>query len=194
MWSASIKDNLKTTKLDPMVLKVASDIELIQLTLLDATTIFEAVDSQRDYLGKWLPFVAFTKEIKDTENFVNAVVNTPKDEIEYTFTIKVKNEFAGLIALKDTDRLNKKTEIGYWLSEKFQKQGIVTKSVKKLCGFAFNNLNLNRIQIKCAVGNKSSINIPKRLGFTFEGIERSGELLTGNVFTDLEVYSKLKND
>ncbi|MBS9461319.1 GNAT family N-acetyltransferase [Flagellimonas sp. 389] len=177
-----------------MVLKVASDIELIQLTLLDATTIFEAVDSQRDYLGKWLPFVAFTKEIKDTENFVNAVVNTPKDEIEYTFTIKVKNEFAGLIALKDTDRLNKKTEIGYWLSEKFQKQGIVTKSVKKLCGFAFNNLNLNRIQIKCAVGNKSSINIPKRLGFTFEGIERSGELLTGNVFTDLEVYSKLKND
>ena len=28
----------------------------------------------------------------------------------------------------------------------------------------------------------------------FEGIERDGELLTGNVFTDLEVYSKLKND
>ncbi|MEM7485380.1 MAG: GNAT family protein [Bacteroidota bacterium] len=177
-----------------MILKVASDIELRQPTVSDATAIFEAVDSQRTYLGKWLPFVAFTTEIKDTENFIISVINTPVDEIEYTFTIQVKNEFAGLIALKETDRLNKKTEIGYWLSEKFQKQGIVTKSVQKLCDFAFNDLNLNRIQIKCAVENKPSINIPKRLGFTFEGIERSGELLTGNVFTDLEVYSKLKND
>lgn len=194
MWSVSLKNSFKTTKLDPMILKVASDIELRQPTVSDATAIFEAVDSQRTYLGKWLPFVAFTTEIKDTENFIISVINTPVDEIEYTFTIQVKNEFAGLIALKETDRLNKKTEIGYWLSEKFQKQGIVTKSVQKLCDFAFNDLNLNRIQIKCAVENKPSINIPKRLGFTFEGIERSGELLTGNVFTDLEVYSKLKND
>lgn len=53
---------------------------------------------------------------------------------------------------------------------------------------------MNRIQVKCALENKSSINIPKRLGFKFEGIERQGELLTGNIFTDLVVYSKLKSD
>ncbi|UII77649.1 GNAT family N-acetyltransferase [Flagellimonas sp. HMM57] len=177
-----------------MTIKVAPDVELRKLILSDATVIFKAIDSQRTYLGKWLPFVALTNEIKDTENFVNTVVNAPEDEIEYTFTIRVKNEFAGVIALKDIDALNKKTEIGYWLSEKFQKNGIVTKSVEKLCDFAFNDLNLNRVQIKCAVGNKPSINIPKRLGFEFEGVERSGELLTGNIFTDLEIYSKLKND
>ena len=32
-----------------------------------------------------------------------------------------------MIGFKDTDKLNKKTEIGYWLSEKFQKQGINLK-------------------------------------------------------------------
>jgi ribosomal-protein-serine acetyltransferase len=53
---------------------------------------------------------------------------------------------------------------------------------------------MNRVQIKCAIGNMPSNNIPKRLGFKFEGIERGGELLTGGVFTDLAVYSKLKND
>ena len=121
-------------------------------------------------------------------------MNAAEDRFEYVFAIRNQNEFIGLIGLKSTDKVNKKTEIGYWLSEKYQKQGIMTKSVSKLCDFAFNELGINRIQIKCAVGNDPSKNIPKRLNFKFEGIERDGELLTGNVYTDLEVYSKLKND
>jgi ribosomal-protein-serine acetyltransferase len=70
----------------------------------------------------------------------------------------------------------------------------VTRSVERLCDFAFNELGINRIQIKCAVGNSASSNIPKRLGFIFEGIEREGELLSNGFFTDLEVYSKLKHE
>jgi len=50
------------------------------------------------------------------------------------------------------------------------------------------------VQIKCAVGNLPSKNVPKRLGFKLEGIERQGELLSGNIFTDLEIFSKLKNE
>lgn len=122
------------------------------------------------------------------------MVNAPQDRIEYVFSIRKGDRFVGLIGLKDTDEQNKKTEIGYWLSEKYQKQGIVTKSVCKLCDYTFHELGINRIQIKCAVGNISSSNIPKRLGFSFEGIERQGELLTGGIFTDLEIYSKLKSD
>jgi ribosomal-protein-serine acetyltransferase len=177
-----------------MVIKIDTETELKQVGKTDSADIFKTIVSQREYLGKWLPFVEFTKEISDTEKFVDSIVNAPEDRFEYVFVIKKKNEFVGLIGFKDTDKLNKKTEIGYWLSQQHQKQGIMTKSVDKLCEFAFNQQGINRIQIKCAVGNKLSINIPQRLGFKFEGIERQGELLTGNVFTDLEIYSKLKND
>ncbi len=177
-----------------MILNVDTDIVLRQLEQSDAIDIFNTIDSERNYLGKWLPFVETTKELNQTEGFVGITVNAPEDKFEYIFTIRIKNEFVGLIGFKSTDRVNKKTEIGYWLSEKYQKQGIVTKSVVKLCDFAFNKLEVNRVQIKCAVGNLASKNIPKKLGFILEGIERHGELLTGNVFTDLEVYSKLKID
>jgi ribosomal-protein-serine acetyltransferase len=177
-----------------MIIKVDTEIELKQLELSDSIDIFNTIDNQRDYLGKWLPFVAFTKEVSDTEKFVDSVVNATEDRFEYVFAIRKCNEFVGLIGFKDTDRQNKKTEIGYWLSEKHQKQGIVTKSVDKLCDFAFNNQGINRIQIKCAVENISSKNIPRKLGFKFEGIERQGELLTNNFFTNLEIYSKLKSD
>lgn len=177
-----------------MIIKVDEEIQLKQLEQSDSIDIFKTIDGQREYLGRWLPFVEFTKEIADSEKFVKSVVNAPGDKFEYVFAIRKRNEFVGLIGFKDTDRLNKKTEIGYWLSEHHQKQGIITKSLDKLCDFAFNKLAINRIQIKCAVENKASIKIPMRLGFKFEGIERQGELLTGNIYTDLEVYSKLKCD
>ena len=177
-----------------MIIEVDSEIELKQLEQSDAKDIFETIDLQRDYLGRWLPFVASTKDISDTEKFVDSVVKAPEDRFEYVFTIRKRDRFIGLIGFKDTDKQNDKTEIGYWLSEKYRKQGIVTKSVDKLCDFAFNKLGLNRIQIKCAVENRSSINIPKRLGFRFEGVERQGERLSSGFYTDLEIYSKLKHE
>lgn len=181
-------------KASNMIIQVDTDIELRQIEESDSIDIFRTIDNQRAYLGRWLPFVAITKELSDTEKFVSSIVHAKDERFEYVFTIRKCNKFIGLIGFKDTDQLNGKTEIGYWLSETYQKQGIVTKSVSKLCDFAFNQQNINRVQIKCAIGNTPSKNIPKKLGFCFEGIERQGELLTGGYYTDLEIYSKLKSE
>jgi ribosomal-protein-serine acetyltransferase len=83
-----------------MVIKIDSEIELRQLELRDSIDIFEAIDSQRDYLGKWLPFVAFTKEISDTKEFVDSIINAPKEISELVFTIRKQNKFIGLSVLK----------------------------------------------------------------------------------------------
>jgi len=160
----------------------------------DALDIYKMITQERLYLGQWLPFVAHTKTPKDTEAFVNATVDAPKERFEQVFTIRKHGTFIGLIGFKGTDHENRKTEIGYWLSESHQKQGIITLSVDRLCQYAFDVLSIKRIQIKCAVGNVRSKNVAKRLHFKLEGIERDGELLTGGKYTDLEVYSKLKKD
>ena len=54
-------------------------------------------------------------------------------------------------------------------------------------------MGANRIEIKCGVGNDRSRHVPQRLDFTFEGIERDGELVNGQ-FIDIEVYSLLKRE
>jgi ribosomal-protein-serine acetyltransferase len=177
-----------------MELIVDNQITLRQLTREDASDIFKTIDSQREYLGKWLPFVEHTKSVDDPLAFIDSVIEAPEEKFNYSFTIQIDGQFAGIIGFKDTDRANKKTEIGYWLSEEFQGRGVMTKSVRRLCEFAFNELNMNRIQIKCAVGNSASIAIPVRLGFKLEGNERDGELLTGDAFTDIMVFSKLKGE
>ncbi len=174
------------------IITVKDNILLKQIEVSDAADIFETINSQRNYLRKWLPFVDLTKEIADSENFINSIYSVPVENRELVFVIHYNQKFVGLIGFKSTDRINKKTEIGYWLSEAYQKRGIVSESLKALIDFAFNKLDLNRIQIKCAAGNIPSKNIPKRLEFKFEGIEREGEILSDGEFADLEIYSLLK--
>ena len=177
-----------------MLLKVDNKTELRTLEITDAIDIFTTIDSQREYLGEWLPFVASTTELSDTQEYVRSIINALNFPAERTFTIRVDGEFAGIIGFKDTDWPNKRTEIGYWMSEVFQRRGIMTRSVEKLCERAFVEMDLNRVQIKCAVGNARSKQIPIRLGFQLEGIERDGELLSSGSFTDIEIYSKLRSD
>ncbi|MFH0999692.1 MAG: GNAT family N-acetyltransferase, partial [Bacteroidota bacterium] len=144
-------------------LQVDDHIHLERIKHSLAMVIFSAIDSNRSYLRKWLPFVDQTRKLADTEIFIKTAIAKPASERDDIYSIWYKGEFAGLIAYKDSDRINCKTEIGYWLIEKHQGKGIMTKATSKLVDFAFRNLNMNRVQIKVAVGNQKSSAIPKRL-------------------------------
>ncbi len=174
-------------------LVVDDQIQLDQMRLSYAPLIFGTIDRDRHYLRKWLPFVDQTRKLEDTEHFVRHLLKIRKESGDEVYTIWYKGEFAGLVGFKDSDKVNRKTEIGYWLAETMQGKGIMVRSVKKLTDFAFRNLDCNRVQIKVAVGNVKSSAIPRKLGFQFEGIERSGEFHT-NKFLDLEIYSLLKTE
>jgi ribosomal-protein-serine acetyltransferase len=168
-------------------------IRLEPIRYTHAFQIFEAIDQNRRFLSDWLPFVEQTRTQEDTEEFIRSVLAEPSDTRENVFVIWYQDHFAGLIGFKDTDRLNLKTEIGYWLIEKMTGKGIMKSAVETLIEFVFMTMGMNRIQIKCGVGNDKSAAIPKRLGFRFEGIERAGEKHK-NHFIDLEVYSLLKEE
>ena len=157
----------------------------------EVVNIFNAIDAERDYLSKWLPFVEKTVDIEFTRGFVNSYLYSDKKNV--TFAIYFEQRFAGLIGLKDTDETNKKTEIGYWLSSGFQHKGVVTKCCKALIVYAFEDMKMNRVQLKAGTENVRSRAVAERLGFELEGIERDGELHSRG-YIDLAVYSLLKKD
>jgi ribosomal-protein-serine acetyltransferase len=170
---------------------INSDLHLRKINLHDADEVFELIDSDREHLRTWLPFVDQTFSSKNTKAFVEQL---SKPHVhEFVFNICYLDKITGLIGFKEIDNINKKIEIGYWLTSYNQGKGLVSESCKALVDDAFVKLNMNRIQIKCGVGNTKSSNIPKRLGFTFEGIERCGER-HNNRYIDLEVYSLLRKE
>lgn len=176
------------------IIKISDELCLRPLEPGDEKHIFAALDSDRDYFGEWLPFVEFTKSESDSLDFVKSLLSMPEAFREPVFTIWFRSGFAGLAGFKETDFLNRKSEIGYWLCREFQGRGIMTDSVRALVKFGFSEFGLNRIMIKCAPGNIKSNNIPKRLGFSLEGVERDSEFVKDGVFRDANVWSVLKRE
>ncbi len=174
-------------------LVVDKEIKLKKIKLSDAAVVFETIRQNRQFLRTWLPFVDQTRTGDDTGAYIRLMLSEPVRQHNQVFTIWFLGEFAGLAGYKEMDTVNHKLEIGYWLSEKMQGKGIMTRTVEKMTGHAFHEMQMNRVQIKVAVGNSRSSAIPKRLGFLFEGIERNGEFHTFRYF-DLEVYSMLKSE
>jgi ribosomal-protein-serine acetyltransferase len=166
---------------------------LERLKLSHVEAIFNAIDQNRKFLRRWLPFVDFTIKMSDTEKFVRSILDKPFERRDEVYVIWYKHEFAGLIGFKDADRINDKIEIGYWLIEKVTGKGVATKAAQKMVNLAFRNMDMNRVQIRCGVGNDKSSAIPRRLGFSYEGIERAGER-HNHEYIDLEVFSLLKRE
>jgi ribosomal-protein-serine acetyltransferase len=172
---------------------VSNEILLERIEMQDAATIFTAIDQNRAHLGKWLPFVDYTKEVKDSEEFISSVIAHREETRNEIYTIWFKGDFAGIIGFHNTDRVNEKCELGYWLIEAMTGRGIITRSCQTLIELSFEMMRMNRISIRCAVQNTASANIASRLGFTLEGIERSGERHK-DLFLDLKVFSLLKRE
>jgi ribosomal-protein-serine acetyltransferase len=172
-------------------LQVDNNIHLKEIEIENAQQIYNIINLERNYLVEWLPFVEETTDVSYTKSFIENVTGATSNDL--IFAVRYLNKLVGLLGLKDVDLGNKKSEIGYWLSQSYQHKGIITQSCEVLIKHAFSEMGLNRIQLKVATENFKSQRVAERLGFTFEGIERDGELHSRG-FVDLKVYSLLRKD
>jgi len=174
-------------------IKVDDALEIRPVTPASAQTIFNSIIASGDHLRRWLPFIEKTKSVNDTRRFIKNTIKSSCPKKDMIFEISENRIFAGLISLKEVDQINKKAEIGYWLDVNMTGKGIMIRACRAIINYAFDELKLNRVCIKTAVGNNKSAAIPVNLGFYFEGIERKSELLNDK-YQDLMVYSMLKSE
>lgn len=99
----------------------------------------------------------------------------------------------GEVSINSIDPTNRSASIGYWLAPEARGRGVVTRAVRLATRFAFDRLELNRIELTCGPDNAASAAVATRAGFTFEGKLRSNLLFKG-AFRDSLVFSLLKDD
>ena len=134
----------------------------------EAEQLFKLVDSNRDYLGEFLPFVEYTTEVAHSKKFIQSALEQFTRCDGFHCGIWSNKELIGVIGLHYLDLVNKTTSIGYYLAEDFQKKGIMTKCTKALIRYVYEEYDINRIEIRMSTKNKKSRAIPTRLGFTQE--------------------------
>jgi ribosomal-protein-serine acetyltransferase len=176
-----------------MKIRVDDLISLEFLEEIHAESLFNLVNANRAYLREWLPWV---DNMQTISNFTHYIIDTKKravDKTDFGYAIIIDKNIVGRIGLHHINYQNRIGEIGYWLADGLQGRGIITKSCKSLISHCFKEFGLNRIEIKCGVGNEKSRAIPEKLKFKQEGILRQAELLNGK-FIDLYLYAMVKEE
>jgi len=161
--------------------------------LSHAAALFQVVNENRAYLSKWLEWVQYTQEVKDTEEFTRKSLASNEKGEQLGTTIFRGEKIVGKIGFVELNHKYRNGEIGYWLSAAEQGKGIMTQAVKVLMKYGFEELNLNRIVIGAISENWPSRNIPERLGFQLEGTFRENRFYRGQ-FWNTVIYGKLKKE
>lgn len=172
---------------------VNENLELRLVSEKYAEELCSVVAENLEHLEEWLPWATKDYSVDTAKDFIQTNLNGfAKNEFP-SFFIFYENKLVGGIGYNNVNKSDQNAEIGYWLKKKLQRNGIVTKCCRNVIDSGFNELNLNRIIIKCATENLKSQAIPERLGFTKEGVARQAAKLN-NEFIDLIVYSMLKEE
>ncbi len=171
--------------------KIDEEINLVFFNESLAEKLFQLIETDREYLKKWLPWVSFTKEVSDTKKFIkDSIVAFSSGNAMHCF-IEYKREIVGIIGYNSIRYDLKKVEIGYWLGANYQGNGIITRCVRALSEYAFSKLDMEKVEISTASKNYPSQGVCKRLGFQIEGTIKNSENLDGEI-VDMIVWGLYK--
>ncbi len=173
--------------------KIDDDADLFLIEPRHAEELNALIENNKAHIKPWSAWLKDDRSIENTHNFIKRNLKTFADGEGFAVGIRFRGEMAGQIDFSYFDWVNRKTEIGYWIGESFQGNGLVTKSCRVLIEYAFNELNLNRIEMRCGVENKRSRKIPEKLGFKEEGIIRQTAWLH-DYFVDYVIYGMLADE
>lgn len=158
-----------------LILPVRENIELRTLELSDAQEFFDITRKSNKHLREWLGWLDDDKSVADVKKYIEGSNKRFIEKEGLDLGIFYESKQVGGIGLFPWDEANKKTAVAYWLVEEFQSKGIMTDSLKVVIDYIFNEMKLNRIEVTCATLNTKSSAIPKKLGFTLEGVAEKGD-------------------
>ncbi len=145
-------------------LKVDEGLELRLLEHRHAQLLFDLTVANREYLKPFLPWATRMQDSHQTAAYIKNSLEQFARNDGFQAGIFSNGELVGVAGLHYIRW--ERTELGYWLAESAQGEGVMTRTVAKLCRYCFDDLELGRVEIRCAVANARSRRIPERLGFT----------------------------
>lgn len=172
--------------------EIASRTHLRLLEQSDAAELHALIEANRSYLARWLPWAAAQTPV-DTEEFIVRTRAQLAANDGFQVVVIVGGEIAGVVGFHGIDWDNRRTSIGYWLSEDRQGRGTMTAAVRLLSEHALGAWDLERVEIRAAVENRRSRAIPERLGFREEATMRRVERV-GDRQLDCVIYSMVPAD
>ena len=163
--------------------------------------LLEAVDSAHlEQFRKWRNNPNLRKYFREYREINDEMqrrwfekITTDKGQVNFSIKEKPTRKLIGHCGLYYIDWRNRTAEFGIYLGDKESRgKGYGSEALRQLCGYGFNDLNLNRIW--CEVySNNQSLNMYRHIGFVDEGILRQNYYCEGE-YLDSYILSMLESE
>jgi hypothetical protein len=156
--------------------------------------MFSSVDSDRERLKTFLPWVEFTRSVKDSVRYIKSTERDWKSRDMFDFGLFEKSSgvYMGNFGVHTLQWFHRVCELGYWIHGRFEGKGYVSEAVRLIEKPLF-DLGFHRIEIRCDSRNQRSANIPRRCGYQLDARLREDRYVDGQFYDSL-VFSKLSHD
>lgn len=156
------------------------------------------------YIRKWVNNPEITKYLSNvflyphtmsaTENFINSIIDGSSGIKGFIIAHKDSEEYIGQIDLIKIDWVNRIGTLGIVIgnTENLGK-GYGTEAIKLIQEFAFNRLNLHKLDLEVREYNDRAIKCYKKCGFVEEGRIRQNHFIDGK-YTDTIFMGILKSE
>lgn len=145
----------------------------------------------------WDLHVTLVPHTKDIDSFIANALAAFKsgDGITYAIIDKSSNTVAGSTRFMKANLPYKRVEIGFtFLGESWQRTSINTETKLLMLTHAFEEMNLNRVELLTDYLNVKSRNAILRIGAKEEGVLRNHMVMPDGRVRDSVIYSVIKNE
>ena len=146
-----------------------------------------------DELRPWMPWCHDAYSISESRDWVEKQIASFAEKEEFHFAVFSANQFAGICGLNGIQETNRLANLGYWIRTSMSNRGIATAAARLLAEWAFQNTELDRLEIVAAVGNIPSLRVAAKMGAVWEGVMR-GRLRISNTLHDAVLFSIIRGD
>ena len=165
------------------------------LVLADADELTAYYIRNEAFHREWSPVPPTMFFLAEYQRERLRMANHLRDEgREYRFGIfaeQPRGKVIGTISLSAVERgVFQNGRLGYSVDFECQRQGIMTASLKEVMRFAFNDLNLHRLEANLMPRNIASRRVMEKCGFTKVGYSPRMVMING-VWEDHEMYMAL---
>lgn len=162
----------------------------------DIDPLLEAVTYSLPELNQFMPWAHLDYGREDAASYVRDSSQSWKEHRAFDFAIRRPEQpdrHLGNISIWQVSRMGRVAEIGYWVRTDATSSGVATEATTRLIELGFDELHMNKINLRIAAGNRGSERVAEKLGFSREGVLREELFIRGD-WVDHTLYSLLERE
>ena len=174
-------------------LEISEHYYLREIRLEDAEQYFKYINHPD--VKKFVPENCLPKTISRASSDMLFLIKLlqNKNGAYWAIAKTATDEMIGTCGFETWHKQHSRLEMVYDLDPKYWNKYITQRAIKKIIGFAFYNMPVNRIEAVTKTDNPKSINVLKKLNFTREGKLRQFRHFKQN-YADIYMFSLLKQE